>query len=112
MTLEGLVENYGYAAVVLGTFVEGEGTLLLGVFAARQDLLSLPGVLIAAFCGALAGDTGFFLLGRLHRTKMISRLPKWHERVSRVLNMLRRHETLVILAYRFLYGFRAVTPYV
>ena len=62
--LESLIANYGYAAVLIGTFVEGETILVIAGFAAHRGYLSLPWVILLAFAGSLAGDQLWFYVGR------------------------------------------------
>src|SRR5207244_2247731 len=38
--------------------------------------------------------------------------PQWHGRSERVKRMLDRHEVPVLLGFRFVYGFRSLTPLV
>ena len=64
MTLESAIHSYGYWAILVGTFLEGETVLVLGGLAAFQGFLSLPGVILAAFVGSMCGDQLFFFLGR------------------------------------------------
>ena len=64
MTLQSLIDTYGYLAILVGTFFEGETILVLGGFAAYRGYLHLPWVIIAAFVGSLCGDQLFFFLGR------------------------------------------------
>jgi len=40
--LQSIIENYGYAVILLGTFLEGETILVLGGVAAHQGYLALP----------------------------------------------------------------------
>ena len=49
MTLESIVENYGYAALLVGTFLEGETILVIAGFLAHRGYLHLPWVFIVAF---------------------------------------------------------------
>ena len=42
MTLEDLIGTYGYWAILVGTFLRGETTLILGGFAASRGYLALP----------------------------------------------------------------------
>ena len=44
-SLQSLIEHYGYFAVFLGCFLEGETVLVLAGFAAHMGYLSLPGVI-------------------------------------------------------------------
>jgi membrane protein DedA with SNARE-associated domain len=110
MSLESLVSTYGYAAVVLGTFIEGEATVLLGGFAARLGILDLEWVVLAAFAGTFAADQFYFYLGRHGGVRLLDRRPGWKRKADRVLRLLHRHQTLVILSFRFIYGIRTVAP--
>jgi len=109
--LESLIAQYGYVAIVIGTFLEGETILVLGGFAAHRGLLRLPGVMLAAFVGSLAGDQLFFFIGRRHGPAWLARHPKWQPRVERARGLLNRHATGLILVFRFLYGLRNITPF-
>ncbi len=109
--LQSIIETYGYAAVLLGTFLEGETVLVLAGFAAHRGYLHLPWVVLAAFCGSLAGDQLFFYLGRRHSSWILARRPAWQERAARVDRLVSRYHTPFILGFRFLYGLRTVSPF-
>lgn len=111
MTVEALIQHYGYAAVLVGTFLEGETILVLGGFAAHRGYLGLPWVLLAAFAGTLFGDQLYFLLGRKYSAALLRRRPTWVRRIAQARRLIDRHRILVILAFRFLYGLRTVTPF-
>lgn len=112
MSLEELVSTYGYAAIVLGTFLEGETVLILGGFAAHRGYLDLTLVIASAFAGTLFGDQLYFYLGRTRGQKALEKRPHWQSRSQRVLSLLERNQTLLILGFRFFYGFRTITPFV
>ena len=112
MSLETLIETYGYLTVLVGTFLEGETILVLGGFAAHRGYLLLWGVIAAAFAGSLCGDLLFFFLGRRHSHWLLTRRPNWTNRVDRVRRLLDRYQTPTILSFRFLYGLRTVAPFV
>ncbi len=111
MSLEELVANYGYTAVAIGTFLEGETILLLGGFAAHRGFLELPWVIVCAFLGSFVGDQAFFYIGRTNGEKMLQKRPHWKAKSTRVLAMADKHQTWLILGFRFLYGLRSVTPF-
>src|SRR6516164_6028052 len=102
--LDSLISQYGYLAILVGTFLEGETILILGGLAAHKGLLELPGVMLAAFVGSTLSDQLFFLLGRRHGEAWLARRPQWQAGVQRVRGLLNRHSTLLILTFRFLYG--------
>ena len=112
MTLQSLIDNYGYVTILVGTFLEGETILVLGGFAAHRGYLHLPGVILAAFVGSLCGDQLFFFWGRLHGEKVLKKWPAWRDRAEKVQTLVNRYRTPLILAFRFMYGFRTVAPFV
>jgi membrane protein DedA with SNARE-associated domain len=111
MSLEELVSTYGYTAITLGTFLEGETILVLGGFAAHRGMLELPWVMVCAFLGSFAGDQLAFFLGRTKGDSMLAKRPSWREKSTKVLALLDKHQTALILGFRFLYGLRSVTPF-
>jgi len=112
MELQSLIESYGYAAILIGTFLEGETILVLAGLAAHQGYLKLTWVILAAFAGSLCGDQLFFYLGRRHSQAVLSRRPAWKAKAQKIHKMMDRFQTPLILSFRFLYGLRTVTPFV
>lgn len=110
MLLESLIARYGYAAIVIGTFLEGETILVLAGFAAHRGYLDLYAVIGCAFTGSLLGDQIFFHLGRHKGPELLQRRPGWKSAAQRVLAAMERHQNLLILGFRFIYGLRTVTP--
>ena len=109
--LESLIDTYGYWAVLLGTFFEGETVLLLGSFAASRGYLLLRWVIVVAFLGTLCADQLFFFLGRRYSEAILARRPSWKARSAKAQRLLERFRTPLILAFRFMYGIRIVTPF-
>ena len=110
--LEHFIETYGYLALLIGTFLEGETILIIGGFAAHRGSLSLPLVIFTAFIGTLAGDQLFFFIGRIKGNAFLDKKPLWKPSIEKVHNLLEGYQTLLILGFRFLYGLRTVTPFV
>jgi len=110
--MESIIETYGYLAVLIGTFLEGETILVIGGFAAHQGYLHLPWVIGAAFVGTLFGDQLYFYLGRRHSQALLARRPLWQAKIERVHGLLDRYRYPILLGFRFLYGLRTVIPFV
>lgn len=110
--LEHFIETYGYWALLVGTFLEGETILIIGGFLAHRGYLSLPLVILAAFIGTLAGDQLFFFIGRKKGKVFLDKRPSWKPNIEKAHNLLDRYQTLLIIGFRFLYGLRTVTPFV
>jgi membrane protein DedA with SNARE-associated domain len=109
--LSELIRNYGYLAVLIGTFLEGETILILGGLAAHMGFLELPWVMAAALTGSFTGDQLYFYIGRHYGPRIIARRLSWQESAERVYRHLHRHQNLLILSFRFFYGLRNVTPF-
>lgn len=64
MDIEGFLAQYGYLALFLGTFLEGESFLLLAGFLSSRGYLSFTGVILVSFSGAFLGNLFYYALGR------------------------------------------------
>jgi membrane protein DedA with SNARE-associated domain len=110
MTLHEFVEQYGYFAVFIGCFLEGETILVLAGFAAYLGYLSLPGVIaIAAFAG-FVGDETWFFIGRRYGKQILARFPTLAKARPYVKQKLVRYGTWVVLFTRFAIGVRIAGP--
>jgi len=112
MDLQSIIMTYGYAAILIGTFLEGETILVLGGFVAHLGYLMLPWVIAAAFIGSFCGDQLYFYLGRRHSDFVLRHRPSWQPRIVKIQLLLDRFHTPLILSFRFLYGLRTVAPFV
>ena len=110
MSIEALIAQFGLPAVALGASLEGETVVMTGGFIAHQGLLPLYGVMIAAAIGSFVADQFFFLLGRRFRAHRLVRKVTERPAFARVLTMLERYPTGFVLAFRFLYGLRTISP--
>jgi hypothetical protein len=97
--MEALIAHYGYLAVLIGTFLEGETVLILAGFAAHRDYLQLSWVIIAAFLGTLFGDQLFFYLGRRHSAYLLSKRPHWRPRLERAQTLIHSYRVPIILSF-------------
>jgi membrane protein DedA with SNARE-associated domain len=109
--MEHLVREYGYLAVLLGTFFEGETIVVLGGLAAHQRMLQTEYVMLSAFVGSFLGDQAMYVAGRRWGPALLRRIPGWRPRVEQALGILSRHQVPFILGFRFLYGLRAVSAF-
>lgn len=107
-----LIQSYGYLAVFIGTFLEGDIVLVLGGFLAHQRYLHLPLVILTGFSGAIFCDQFFFWLGRIKGKQLLAKMPRWQSKVELINKQLDKHGNWVAVVFRFLFGFRAVTPFV
>lgn len=105
-----LLQTYGYAAVFLGTLLEGETLILMAGFAAHQGYLHLPFVVTVAAAGGLLGDQFLFFLGRTRGRQILARYPSLQVPAERALHLLDRYQTPIVFGIRFMYGLRTAGP--
>ena len=110
MNIAHWVQSYGYVAVAVGTFLEGESVLLIAGAAAAHGQLSMPIVIALATLASFLGDQLYFLVGRRYGATLLARYPSLQPRAARVTGLLDRHHLPLILSIRFLYGLRIVGP--
>jgi membrane protein DedA with SNARE-associated domain len=110
--LDSLIRNYGYWALLAGTFIEGETILMLGGLSAQLGYLDLSIVMIVAFIGSFSGDQFYFIVGRLKGAELLAKHPKWHAKVGKIHCYLEKYHDLIMLGFRFVYGIRIMTPFV
>jgi len=111
MTLEWFIQTYGYWAILLGTFLEGEMVLIIAGILASQEYLQLHWILGAALIGSLLGDQLFFFVGRNRRLRYIAKKRlNFSRRLHKVQRLLEQHHIPFIFGFRFFYGMRTVAP--
>lgn len=112
MSLLELIATYGYYAVFLGAFIEGETVLILAGIAAHRGYLDLTTVIGVAFAGGWLGDQFYFFLGRQYGQTILMRFPTLQTKAQQAQHLIQRYHTPLILGVRFLYGLRTVGPMV
>lgn len=110
--LENLITTYGYPAILVGTFFEGETIVLLAGYLSNRGYLVLEWAIVFAVLGSWSGDTLYFFIGRKWGDKLLDKRPAWRPAADRALELLRRYDAIFILSFRFLYGLRTVSPFV
>src|ERR1039457_5338159 len=105
--LQELVSRWGYLAIALATFIEGEVVLIWAGALAHQGLLSLPLVALAAAMGSLAWGQTWFYVGKLLGRTFIDRRPKWRARIATAEPWIKRYGGWSVVAFRFIAGMRS-----
>jgi membrane protein DedA with SNARE-associated domain len=109
--------NHGpliYLVILVWTFLEGETVVLITGAAISGGAVHLSVWLLAlfAFLGSFGGDQAWFYIGRTYGTPLLKRWPTMASKVEFAFTLLRRQETLFILAFRFIYGLRNISPFI
>ena len=106
MSPELLLQKFGYLAVFVGTFLEGETILVLAGFFAERGYLQLPLVMAAACGGAYAGHVFWFWLGRTQGVKLLDRFPRMKKHFGKGIRIFERYGAPAIFITQWLYGLR------
>jgi len=107
-----ILHDYGYIAILLVTFLEGESIVIVAGVLAYRGEMDFGLIVATAMLGSFLGDQLYFTLGQVFGTPMLKRFPGLEKRIAWAFGMVRRHETLFILSFRFVYGIRNISPFV
>ncbi len=108
--IEAFIANYGAAVVLIGAALEGETVVVTAGLAAHQGLIDVRLVALAAFAGSFLGDQAWFWAGRRFADSPFVARQRRRAAFARALTEVERHPVAFILAFRFLYGLRTVSP--
>ena len=110
MDISTLLHTHVYAAIVLGSLVEGETTVVLAGFAAHQGYAPWWAVTLLAAAINFAWDQTLFALGRWRGDWILVKSPGLRDGVQRVSPLVHRHRRWVVFGVRFMYGLRTAGP--
>ena len=106
MSPELLLHKFGYLAVFIGTFLEGETILVMAGFFAERGYLEFLFVVLCAFSGAYVGHVFWFWLGRTQGVRLLDRFPKMKKHFGKGIRMFERYGAPAIFITQWLYGLR------
>jgi membrane protein DedA with SNARE-associated domain len=109
--MEEYLREFGYLALFIGTFLEGETILIIAAYLASKGMLNIYLVTLSAVAGTILGDQTYFYIGRIQGISFIQKRPSLKKKWIRISGLIGRRENIIILAYRFVYGFRNITPF-
>lgn len=106
MSPETLLEQFGYLAIFLGTFLEGEAILVAAGFFASRGYLDIYLVTLVAFAGSYGGHLFWFWLGRVHGVRLLDRFPRMKRHFGQGVRVFERYGAAAIIITQWLYGLR------
>jgi len=95
---------------LMGIVLEGEMIMLSSVIAAHKGYLNLWIVMVISFSGTLGSDWFYFFFGREKGKNWLLNKQKIKGKLKKVTQKLQKYPAIVIVSYRFLYGFKTLTP--
>ena len=110
MDFTALLHSHIYTAIVLGSLVEGETTVVLAGFAAHQGYAPWWAVTLLAATINFVWDQSLFALGRWRGDWVLGKAPRLRSGVERLSPLIHRHRRWVTFGVRFMYGLRTTGP--
>lgn len=110
MDIGQLVVAIGPWAIALGAGFEGETAAVAGGVMAHRALFPVWAAFGATALGAFFADQMFFQIGRRFRDRPFVTHARQKPAFARAVGLIERWPIGFILAYRFIYGFRMVSP--
>ena len=107
-----LLPKYGYLAILVAAFWEGEIVLIAAGALCGSGYLDWRLTILAAAIGGSAGDQMYFYAAHERAARLIKkskRLSKWYPKISK---FVLRHSTVAVLLSRFAAGLRITIPLV
>ena len=107
-----VLPKYGYLAILLAAFWEGEVVLIAAGALCGSGYLDWRLTILAAAIGGSAGDQIYFYAAHDRAARAIKRskrLSKWYPKISK---FVLRHSTVAVLLSRFAAGLRITIPLV
>ena len=108
--MEKFLDDYGYIALLVGSFFEGETSILIASSLIYQGYFEIPTTIFFGFAGSFISDWIYFTIGRLNGKYFIAKRPALLARIAGVQNFFEAHKYQILFTYRFLYGFRVIIP--
>ncbi len=108
--MEEFLHQYGYIALSIGTFFEGETAILVASSLVDSGFFKWPYTVAFGFFGSFVSDWLYFTIGRLNGKYFVSRRPNLEAKLRPTQKFFRTHRLQILFSYRFLYGFRVILP--
>lgn len=101
-----LFQQYGYVIIFIGTFFEGETTLVLGGLLSNQGALNVWLVIATATFASYLGHVVFYFLGKSSSSWILLKFPKFRHKIQQAEYIIRRYETMSLFVTQYIFGIR------
>lgn len=96
-------------ALFVAVMIEGELALAAALLTTEQTGLNQQAIVMVAFLATLFSDWGLFWLGRSAGSLLQHRFKSIFKNEGEIKHFMRKHHLLILILYRYMYGFRIVT---
>jgi membrane protein DedA with SNARE-associated domain len=95
-----------YCGVAIAAVVEGEIAYIAAAALVAEGKLNPIGVLVSGALGASIGDQAYFYVFRGRLPRWMARYPSLEQKAAPLVDLVRRHDSLMVLLIRFAPGLR------
>lgn len=108
--LEEFITRYGYIAIFILTFFEGESVLIAAGFLAFNGYLDAINVILVSTAASYVGHGTFFLIAFYKREAFLSLIQRFVKvNLLKLESLMARYGTAAIFISQWLYGFRLLS---
>ena len=108
--LEEFITRYGYIAIFILTFFEGESVLIAAGFLAFNGYLDAINVILVSTAASYVGHGTFFLIALYKREAFLSLIQRFVKvNLLKLESLMARYGTAAIFISQWLYGFRLLS---
>jgi membrane protein DedA with SNARE-associated domain len=104
--MEDLITKFGYPALFVASFLEGESALIASGLLARGGYFNLKLVMLIALTGTYIADASIYFLARSKGEGIIAKFPTARAYYPRVKTLFDRYGIWAVFITRYLYGLR------
>jgi membrane protein DedA with SNARE-associated domain len=101
---------YTYIIIYFGVLIEGEFVLLSSIIASHHGNVNSAIIMAVAAFAAFTSDLFYFNLSRIKGAEWVKKKKKVAEKILLLEKQLQRLPFIIFISYRFLLGFRTITP--
>lgn len=108
--LEELLSRYGYLAIFILTFFEGESVLIAAGFLAFNGYLNVIAVIFVSTVASYVGHVAFFLIALYKRETFLRLIQRFIKvNILKLESLMARYGAVSIFICQWLYGFRLLS---
>jgi len=104
-----LIDQYGYLAIFISMFIEGELFLLAASVLVRNDLLESHWVITYATLGTFVAHMLFFAIGRWRGMELIDAVPFLRRHYPKANIVMDRYANWSVFICQYIYGMRLIS---
>ncbi|MFH1487893.1 MAG: VTT domain-containing protein [Pseudomonadota bacterium] len=101
-----IITEFGVVFLVIGTFVEGETTLILAGIMIQEGTFTFSEVVVISLLASYSSHLSFYIPAYFGADRYLKKLPRLQAKISKINGIVRRYETSGVFVCQYLIGLR------